>query len=306
MKKRLKFSQINISTGRFVILILLFFLLIMGFIILLNKKIDLTSKIAVIPLEGTIGYYDSLTNQGINPDDIVSYIEDANKNKNIKAIILEIDSPGGTVVASEQIANAVSKSKKPVVAFIREIGASGAYWVASSSDRIIASRMSVTGSIGVTSSYIEFSKLMEKYGITYHSLKAGDYKEIGSPYTGLSKEEERVLQNTINKIYDYFIEQVSINRNISKSKVKEIATGMIYLGEEAKDIGLIDDIGDKEFAIKKAKELANITDAELVRYEKKETLLDVLSRISSRSFYFIGKGIGSVFVSADREIKFEV
>ena len=83
MKKRLKFSQINISTGRFVILILLFFLLIMGFIILLNKKIDLTSKIAVIPLEGTIGYYDSLTNQGINPDDIVSYIEDATAVDNL-------------------------------------------------------------------------------------------------------------------------------------------------------------------------------------------------------------------------------
>ena len=166
--------------------------------------------------------------------------------------------------------------------------------------------MSITGSIGVTSSYIEFSKLMEKYGITYNSLKAGEYKDTGSPYKELTEKERKILENTLNKIYDYFIEQVSINRNISDSKVRELATGMIYLGDEAKALGLIDEIGDKDKAIEIAKKLANIKEAKLVTYQRELTLLDVMQRFSGEVFYNIGRGIGRELfsVSEEKELKF--
>src|SRR3989344_4196005 len=225
MKKRVKYSSISIRGYKLVVLIIVFFLLVLSVILLLNQKTGLTNKIAVIPISGEIGYSDSFSGTSVDPEQIVSYIDGANKDDSIKAIILDINSPGGTVVASEEIANAVKKSKKPVVALINEVGASGAYWIASSSDKIVASPMSVTGSIGVTGSYLEFSKLMDKYGITYNSLKAGDYKETGSLYKELTPKEKEILQGTIDKIYYYFIEQVSINRNLTEAKVKELANG---------------------------------------------------------------------------------
>ncbi|MDD5651437.1 MAG: signal peptide peptidase SppA [Candidatus Nanoarchaeia archaeon] len=259
------------------------------------SKIDFQDKIALIPIEGTIGFSDGLGSVGVYPEDVISDIDKANKDSSIKAIILEINSPGGTVVASEEIAKAVKNSKKPVVALIHEVGASGAYWIASASDKIVASEMSVTGSIGVISSYVEFSQLMEKYGITYNDLKAGKYKDIGSPYKELTAEEKTILESVVNKIYDHFVKQVSINRNISEAKVRELATGMIYLGNDAKEFGLIDVIGDKNKAVEIAKELAGIKKADLVKYEKEITLVDIFGKLSTNAFYFMGKGIGSEF-----------
>lgn len=291
------------SKSIFKIILIVFFSFVLALLIFKSlSKLDFGDKIAVIPIEGVIGASDTF-NDGVYPDEIISYIEDANKKNNIKAIILNINSPGGTVVASEEIANAVKKSKKPVVALIHEVGASGAYWIASASDKIVASPMSVTGSIGVTGSYLEFSKLMEKYGVTYNILKAGEYKETGSLYKELTPKEKEALQGTIDKIYYYFIDQVSINRNLTKARVKEVATGNIYLGQEAKNIGLIDELGDKDTAVKIAKELANIKEADLVTYEKKETLIDIIGRLSSNSFYFIGQGIGSKLFSLSNENK---
>ena len=291
----------NKSTFKKILIVFLSFL----FVFLVFKavsKLDFGDKIAMISIEGVIGVSDTFNN-GVYPEDIISYIEDANKKDNIKAIILNINSPGGTVVASEEIANAVKKSKKPVVALIHDVGASGAYWIASASDKIVASPMSVTGSIGVTGSYLEFSKLMDKYGITYNSLKAGDYKETGSLYKELTPKEKEILQGTIDKIYYYFIEQVSINRNLTEAKVKELANGNVYLGQDAKDMGLIDELGDKDTAIKIAKDLANIKEADLVEYQKKTSLIDVLGKLSSNAFYFIGQGIGSKLFSLSTENK---
>ena len=129
---------------------------------------SLSGNVALIPIQGVIvGSEDSefLFESVTSSQDAVEFIEKADKNPSIKAIILEINSPGGSAVASEEIANAVRKTNKTTVAWIREVGASGAYWVASASDKIVASPMSITGSIGVISSYLEFSKLFEKYGV---------------------------------------------------------------------------------------------------------------------------------------------
>src|SRR3989338_8536572 len=131
---------------------------------------SLSGNVALIPIDGVIiGTEDSgfLFDGVTSSPEAVEFIEKAEKNPSIKAIILEINSPGGSAVASEEIANAVKKVNKTTVAWVREAGASGAYWVASASDHIVASRMSVTGSIGVIASYLEFPGLLERYNVTY-------------------------------------------------------------------------------------------------------------------------------------------
>ena len=221
-------------------------------------------------------------------------LKNADKDNSIKAIILDINSPGGTVVASKEIADAVGKTKKPVVALIREVGASGAYWVASASDKIVADPLSMTGSIGVSGSYLEFSDLMDEYGITYQEFKGGTFKEVGSPYKSLSENEKAMMQSKIDKIYLYFVGSVMINRNIiNKELAKRISTGEVFLGLEAKNYNLIDEFGNRDIAVEIAKGLANISSAELVKFETEVSFIDLIGRLSPSWFFQLGRGIGS-------------
>lgn len=256
-------------------------------------------KIVFIPIYGFISSDGSSSmpfgGEATTSAQIVDYLQQAEKDDSIKGIIIEINSGGGTVVATKEIETAVKKAKekKPVVAWIREAGASGAYWIASSANKIVADPMSVTGSIGVTSSYLEFTGLMEKYGIGYEQLTAGKYKDTGSPFRELKEDEKKILQDKLNIIHESFINTVAENRGVSKEKVKGLATGMYSLGQEFYEAGLVDYLGGKEEAIKVAKELAGIKEAKLVKFEKKTSILDMLSRLSADAFYYMGRGIGA-------------
>ncbi len=268
-----------------------------------DSKINLEDKIAVIPIYGPITISGSssfiIEESGSSSNSIIEFLDKANSDSSVKAIILEIDSPGGTVVASEELANAVKSSNKPTVALIREVGASGAYWVASSANKIIASPMSITGSIGVLGSYLEFSEIFEKYGITYQELTAGELKEIGSPFKPLTPKEREIIQKKINLIHDYFIDEVSRNRNLSVTQIQEIRSGLFYLGREAIDLGLVDYLGNKDLAINVSKELAGIKEAKIITYERKVSFLDIFSKLSANQFYYIGRGIGaSMYIQA--------
>ncbi|MEK6861624.1 MAG: signal peptide peptidase SppA [Nanoarchaeota archaeon] len=269
----------------------------------------ISNKIAVIPIEGTIGSSSTkvpFQKIDASSEKIISYIKDANENKYIKGILLDINSPGGTVVASREIAEAVKKSNKPVVAFINEIGTSGAYWIASASDKIISDQLSITGSIGVIAGYLEFSELFEKYGVTYESLKSGKYKDIASPFKKMTEEERNILQKKLDLIHKRFIEAVAENRDLSKNSVEKLATGIYFLGEEAKDLGLIDILGTKELAINITKELANISEASLVEYKEAIGIFDLLSQIGAHSSFYIGKGIGSSLKEIDISKNLEI
>lgn len=267
---------------------------------LLNFKSLGANNIAVIPIIGELttegGATSILGGETTSSKTIVNFIQQAEKDESVKGIILEIDSPGGTVLAGKEIADAVKKTKKPTVALIRETGASGAYWVASAADKIVADEMSITGSIGVTSSYLEFSDLMEKYGITYEELKSGQYKEAGSPFKKLTPGERTSLQEKINKIQTYFLNEVKKNRNLDDKTVEELKKADIYLGSEAYNLKLVDYLGDMDLAINITKEMANIKEANLVTYEKKTGLLDILGKLSTDAFYNIGRGIGAELV----------
>ena len=267
-----------------------------------------SNQIAIVPIEGMILTTSSsamFAAPAASSTDIISLLEKADENKNVKAIILEINSPGGTAVASKEIADKVKqiKKNKPVIAWIREVGASGAYWISSASTKIIADPLSITGSIGVISSYLEFSELMEDYGVSYEGLSSGKYKDIGSPYKKLTQEERNLLQKKLDLIHNYFVNEVSINRNISKAKIQDISNGIFYLGIEAKSLNLIDELGSKDKAVEIAEQEANITSSTLTAYEKKKTLLDLLSQLSSSFSFYIGKGLSSNLKENSFEIK---
>ena len=256
---------------------------------------SLRGNVALIGVKGVIvGDEDSeALFEGVSAStDIVELIEKADKNPNIQAIIIEINSPGGSAVASEEIANAVKKTNKTTVAWIREVGASGAYWIASASDYIVANRVSVTGSIGVIASYLEFPGLLEEYNITYQRLVSGKYKDLGTPFKELTFEEKAILQQYIDEIRDYFVAEVAKNRNMNKRDVDRVANGLFYLGTQAKDLGLVDELGGRDEAIRYIEKVEGIK-AEVVEYKKEKGLLDILSDVLSKPSFFVGRGIGN-------------
>lgn len=259
---------------------------------------SLSGNVAMIPIHGEISGSDdssSFLETTTSSQDTVELIEKADKNPNIKAIILEINSPGGSAVASEEIADAVKKTNKTAVAWIREVGASGAYWVASSADYVVANRASITGSIGVIASYLEFPGLLERYNITYEQLISGKYKDIGSPFKKMTPDERVIFQQSLDEIKDYFAGEVAKNRNLNKKDIDKIANGLFYLGSQAKELGLVDELGGKDEVIKYIEKKEGIK-AEIVEYKKEKTLLDVLSKVMSRQSFFVGKGIGSALL----------
>ena len=258
-----------------------------------NKVIN--STIAVIPVKGVISFSNSgllFQQSNANAQSILDNIEKA-KSKNVKAVVFEIDSPGGTVVASKEIAEAIRKLDKPTVSVIRETGASGAYWIAASTDKIVADDLSITGSIGVISSYLEFYEFLDKNGVKYNRLVAGKYKDMGSPFKDLSDEERDILQKKLDLIHEIFIDYVKERRNLTDVEVNKIRTGEFFLGREAKDIHLIDYIGNKEFAIELAKNMGDAENARITEFREKRTLLDIFSSYGAETFYYMGRGIGA-------------
>ncbi|MCW1296738.1 MAG: signal peptide peptidase SppA [Candidatus Parvarchaeota archaeon] len=237
----------------------------------------------IIPIKGeiTMSGTSSLFTSISNGDDILEQIDQAAKNPNVKAVILDINSPGGTVVAVEQIVNKLKELNKTKVALIRETGASGAYWIASAADKIVADQFSILGSIGVTASYLEYSGLMERFNVSYVRIVSGEHKDIGSPYKKPTEKELTDLQDMVNAIHEKFVSDISKNRNLDINFVKNISDGSIFLGEKAKELGLIDYLGGKETAFNVTKEIANLTEIIPFEAKKKIGLFDLISMLSS-------------------------
>ncbi len=276
----------RISIGRVISLtftIIMIFILFsfLGLLFTVFFGVIPTGNIAVIPIEGTITAGSAGYGGGASSSEIVKLIQRADENSEIKAILLEINSGGGSAVASDEIAEAVKRAEKPTVAVIREAGASGAYWIASATDKIYANRMSITGSIGVIASYLEFANLLEDYNITYRRIVSGKYKDMGSPLKEMTMEEEMILKDSISQIHDFFVQAVAENRNMPEESVKKIASGRFMLGVEAKEVGLVDELGSKTDAVEYIEEMLNIT-ADLAHYTSKASLYDLFSaRISN-------------------------
>ena len=235
-----------------------------------------SGNVAVIEISGAImgeaSGYGSAGSQ-----DYVALLQQAHDDTSIEAIVLRINSPGGSAVASDEVAAMVQDIEKPVVAQIREVGASGAYWIASSSDHIIANRMSITGSIGVIGSFFDFSGLMNDYNVSYQRFVSGDRKDLGSPFREMSDDERALLQSKLDGIHEYFILAVAENRGLDIETVRPLANGEFYLGVEALQNGLVDELGgDKEVI---AWLTAQGVDPVFVEYATQPSLTDLFTGV---------------------------
>lgn len=205
--------------------------------------INLHGMIATyIPAQGTADdpdEYQAQYGDAVASEDVVSSIRSANEDDSIKAILVEVDSSGGYPVAGEEIANALKASTKPTVAVIRQSGMSAAYWASTGATQIFASKNSDVGSIGVTASYLEEISKDKKY----IQLSSGKFKDTGSPEKPITEEEKQLIMRDIKITYENFMEAVAANRNIPIEQVQTIADGSSVLGEKAKELKLVDQIG---------------------------------------------------------------
>lgn len=276
--------QTTLSTKLFVSAFILVALLLVGSIIALffsGSANDVNANTAIIRINGPIMADDGsglFSEAATSSTTVVKLLEQARDDDQITAVILEINSPGGSPVASDEIAEAVKDVRahgKPVVSWIRDVGASGAYWVASSSNHIVANRMSITGSIGVIGSYVEFAEFLDDWNLTYRRLVSGDRKDIGDPFETLDAERQAFLQEKLDRVHEFFIEEVAANRNLSVTHVRAIGDGGFYLGVEAKEIGLVDELGGKREAIAYLENVTGNTVTTTV-FEQEEGFLETI------------------------------
>ena len=204
------------------------------------RGIELRGELVTYKLEGGT---DQAPADQTSSDDIMGMIEKAESDSDIKAILLEIDSFGGSPVAAEEIAKALKMTTKPTVAQIRERGISAAYWAATGTNIIFASSNSDVGSIGVTMSYLQNIEKNRKEGLEYIGLTSGNFKDTASPDKPITSEEKKLLQRDLDIIHDNFVKAVAQSRNIPVDDVKKLADGSTMLGEMALQSKLIDKIG---------------------------------------------------------------
>ena len=249
--------------------LLVLLLLISLFITLFQKNIPLGSKLALVRIEGPI----------IDSQDAIDEIKEYTKDKSIKAIILRVDSPGGAVAPSQEIYEEVKKAvaKKPVIVSMGSVAASGGYYIASPATRIVANPGTLTGSIGVIMELPNIEGLMSKIGIKTEVIKSGKHKDIASAFRTMGKEEREILQGVMDNVHEQFMKAVSEGRKIKMDEVRKIADGRIFTGEQAKTLGLVDDLGTIEDATKTAATLAGIDgEPEVVSKEDKLSVIDIL------------------------------
>jgi protease-4 len=219
-------------------------------------------KIAVIPLSGTITTEGSslLSDLTITPELVRDYLAKAEKDKAVKAIVFRIESPGGEIEPCQEILLEIERVKetKSIVVSMGGTAASGGYYISTQAHKIVALPTTLTGSIGVISQLINLEGLLEKLGIQIETFKGGKYKDMYRGFRELTTEEEEILQGMVDEYYEQFIDVVAEGRGLSKEEVRNLATGQLYTGTEAKELGLVDKLGDLDTAIDLAAELAGI------------------------------------------------
>ncbi|HSA60635.1 MAG TPA: signal peptide peptidase SppA [Nitrospiraceae bacterium] len=229
----------------------------LGLLFLLNvffPDLDLSTedRIALIRVEGVI--LDSQTTVG--------ELKRFSENPSVKAIVLRIDSPGGGVVPSQEIHDAVkrvrTKSNKAVIASMGSVAASGGYYIAAATDRIVANPGTLTGSIGVIMETANVEGLLQKIGVEGVVIKSGKYKDVGSPLRKMSEEERGLLQSVMDDVHKQFIEAVAEGRAIELTDAQALADGRIFTGRQAKEARLVDELGDLEDAIQLAADVVGI------------------------------------------------
>jgi len=272
MEKKTKYFTLGILGGFGIVAVIIAILMFIP----LFSMIAGPSTVAVIPVFGEIGYGASSENTTIaNPDVFSQMMDEANNDPSIGAIVLDINSPGGSPVAGEEMLEKVNTSQKPVIARISDTGASAAYMVASGADEIVASPSSWVGSIGVILTLSDLSEYYNKQGIDIYSITGGKYKDMGADYRNLTTDEKNMLQAMIDEEYEYFIKVIADNRNLTVDYVKNIAEGRPYTGQQGLNISLVDYLGGKDYAIELAANKSNMKYYNVIDYGSGFGLFDI-------------------------------
>ena len=204
-------------------------------------------------------------------DKTVRTIQNFTDDDQIKAMLIRIDSPGGSVSASQEMVEAIQSIKKPVVISMGDMAASGGYYVACAGPTIYANPGTLTGSIGVISNIIEYGDLMSFFRIHMHTVKTGDLKDAGSPYREFNEKDKAYFTALGLEILDQFVDHVATARKLPKEEVSKLADGRVWTGREAKNLGLIDEIGGMNKAIDGLKEKANLKGKHTLVYPELST-----------------------------------
>ncbi|MBI2790189.1 MAG: signal peptide peptidase SppA [Elusimicrobia bacterium] len=229
-------------------------------------------------------------------------IEQLAETKGVKAIVLDINSPGGSVGAVQEIYMRIQRVKKekkiPFVALFGDVSASGGYYLGAACDKIVAHPGTLTGSIGVIFSVSNMEGLFAKVGYKQDPIKSGKHKDIGSPARPMTAEERAILQSLIDDAYGQFVQAVADGRKMTVEQVKPLADGRIYSGNQAKELGLVDVLGDSLDATKLAAELGGIKDEKPRVRRDAEKLNDIFEMLETRARLTFGLGAAGVTVSA--------
>ena len=243
----------------FILIVLILLILSVSF-----ESNDSESNIGIVEVEGTI----------MDSKKIIDDLNDFNERKDIKGIIIRLNTPGGAVAPSQEIYEKVKSisnaNNKPIVASMGSVAASGGYYIAIGADYIVANPGTITGSIGVIINLPIAKELVDKIGFKFNTIKSGKMKDAGSPYRDITEEEYEFFQEIVDDLYNQFIGEVSNRRNIDVKKLKKISNGQIFTGKKAYDLGLVDSIGTFEDALNISKNLANISGETKLVYPKND------------------------------------
>lgn len=258
-------------------------------------------KIALIRIEGFISASgtgeDLFSGAGTSSEDAIKQLRRADKDRSVNAILMRVNSPGGTAAASEEIYIEVKRTKKPVVVSIADVGASGAYLISSAADKIVAGYSSSVGSIGTILTIPNYQELYKKLGIDYVIISEGKYKSLGHPARPITKEEKRILQKQSRIVYEQFVENVAQSRGISREKVKEFANGLSFPGKQALEMDFIDKIGNYQDAVDQCAKMGKIRGEPIIVEYEAQSIPRWLSQI------FQGKGAWLFNILAPRYLQ---
>jgi len=270
----MKHKRIFIGLGVIVALLIFFF----AILFLIGRysggkssRFAFGDKIAIVEVRGVITQSSGII------EELQQYLED----DGVKAIILRIDSPGGGVGPAQEIYREIIKikPKKKVVTSMGSVAASGGYYIACASDRIVANPGTITGSIGVIMQFSNFEELLKKIGIKGMVIKSGEHKDIGSPFREMTPEEKRIMQEVLDNVHQQFIKAVADGRKLDRSKVVQIADGRILTGEQAKNLGLVDEMGNLQDTIDLTAKMVGIVGKPNVIYPKRKlSIWEILMR----------------------------
>jgi len=241
--------------------------------------------VAVIRLDGTItsGSEEFFAVQGITPERVADLLEQA-ADPSIKAVVVRVNSPGGSVVASDEIYRAFLEFEKPLVIWMGEMAASGGYYIACGGDYVFAHPDTLTGSIGVISQFFNVEELLDEIGVDVVVITSGPRKDVGSLFREMTEEEQALWAGIIDETYEGFVELVAQARDLPLEEMRELADGSIYTGRQALELGLVDQVGTPDDAIAKAAELGGIEgEPQVVELKPAPTFFDLMYGFQARS-----------------------